>query len=279
MSREKFLGNLVSELYDKDPVKTLQILKKSYDDEWEQLNLAEEIDESQSEMESLIADIIPEEEPFCSIAKATLKGEVTKTVQLVEDALFKRIPSQELVMKGLLPGVQAAVSLYDARWFFAPELLMAGDAIREATKVALKGLEKMDKRGLILMHAPAGDVHDIGKNIVKIVLEANFFEVIDMGIDVSTDKVVQAVKELKPVMITGSALMTTTMAPFIQTGKALVEEGLTIPFAMGGAPVTKKWVEGIELGIYGKGPKQAVEMAMLAASGLSWREIRERLHA
>lgn len=277
MNELKFIGEILIESYRAEPDKTVTLLLENYFQERDRLLSLKTPDEF-FEMEEVIAKTVPEEEPFKSIARGTLNGEVEQTVQLVELALSNRVQPQDIVMKGLLPGVQAAADLYDARIFFAPELLMAGETIKEATDVATKDMKGVQKRGTILMHAPVNDIHDIGKNIVKIVLEANMFDVIDVGVDVTSEKMVEAIKQHNPIMITGSALMTTTMPAFIETSKLLKESSVNIPFAMGGAPVTKKWVEGIEFGVYGRSPKQAIEIAELAEQGLAWQDIRAKLH-
>lgn len=278
MNNIKFFGDDLINCYKKNPSKTISLLVEGYKAEQEKLQSLKIVDEF-FEFEEVIADIMPQEEPFKSIARSTLNGDVVNTIKLVELSLSNRLNPLEIVMKGLLPGVQSAVALYDSRLFFAPELLMSGEAIKEATIVATKSMSgSVEKRGTIVIHAPAGDIHDIGKNILKIVLEANMYHVIDLGTDVSKEKVIEAVKKYQPIMITGSALMTTTMSAFKETSQALLNAGINIPFALGGAPITQKWVEGIELGIYGRGPKQALEIAEFAAQGYSWGEIREKVH-
>lgn len=279
MSKSKFSGHMFAEMYIKDPNKTIKILIDAYNEETERIRNSDAKKQVRDDFDEIIKDILPESEPLLSIARAAMKGEEDETLALVQTALDQKFPALDIVTKGLVPGIQAAAMLYDNQWFYAPDLLMAGSAVEKATPVAMARVESIEKKGLILMHAPAGDVHDIGKNIVKVVLESSFFDIIDLGIDVSTEKVVASAKELKPVLIIGSALMTTTMGGFSVTGKALVDAGIEIPLAIGGAPLTKKWTEdNVPQGIYGVGPKDAVAIAEMAAKGLSWNEIREKAH-
>ncbi len=273
----KFIADLIVDQYRKNPKETIRLIVESYREEKKRIKELVKLPEP-SEEDEVIQDLMPKAEPMRSIADATRKGDIDQCVHLVESALTSKIPPQEIVMKGLLPGVQAAAALYDARCYFAPDLLMAGKALKEATGVALKGLQEISKKGTIIMHAPEGDVHDIGKNIVKIVLEANFYDCIDVGVDVNPEKLIAAIKEHKPMLVTGHALMTTTMPGLMEAAKRLKETGYSIPFAMGGAPVTQKYVEKIDLGIYGKTPVDAVKIANLAAQKMPWPEIRKAVH-
>jgi len=270
------MGQLFFEMYQNDPEKTAKILVDAYKEELERIRKFDVKVKQQDEFDEIIKDILPPDEPFSSLAKATMKGEVDTVVLMVKSALENKYPALDIVTKSLVPGIQAAAALYDQNWFYAPDLLMAGSAVQTATPIAMAKVENVERKGLIIMHAPKGDVHDIGKNIVKIILESSFFEAIDLGVDVPAEKVVATAKERQPILIVGSALMTTTMGALVDTGKALQEAGLSIPFAVGGAPLTQKYTENIPLGIYGEGPKDAVEIADLAASGLSWQEIKAK---
>lgn len=273
-----FFADFLMKQYREEPAKTVSILVDSYIDELNRLESVKTVKVQFPEREVVMSSTIDDLEPFNTIARATCDGDIFKTLQLLNVAIENRISRIDIVMKGLLPGIQAAVALYDARIFFAPELLVASNVIKEATKVATEGIDSIERKGKVLIHAPEGDLHDIGKNIVKIVLEANFFEVIDLGVDVSPQKLVDATKKYKPILITGSALMTTTMPGLICSCEALKAAGFDIPFGMGGATVTQEWVEQTEFGVYGRTPKQAVEMANLAVNGQNWKEIREQMH-
>lgn len=273
----KFIGDIIINEYRKNPKEVIRLIIDTYNEEIKRMKEIIKLPEPSDE-EEVIKDLMPKEEPFRSISNATRTGDLKQSIHLVESALTSKIPAQEIVMRGLLPGVQAAAALYDARCYFAPDLLKSGKALKEATDVALKGLQDIQRKGRIVMHAPEGDIHDIGKNLVKIVLEANFYDCIDVGVDVNPDKLLSAVKEYKPMLITGHALMTTTMPGLMEAAKRLKNEGIEIPFAMGGAPVTQKYVEKIDLGIYGRTPLDAVKIANLAAQKVSWKEIRKTVH-
>ncbi|MDH7556811.1 MAG: cobalamin-dependent protein, partial [Candidatus Methanosuratincola sp.] len=121
-----------------------------------------------------------------------------------------------------------------------------------------------------------GDPHDIGKNLVVMFLKANGFEAVDLGRDVPDKEVIEAVKKHKPVMLTGTALMTTTMTAFPRVAKALQEQGLTVPvFGCGGGAVKRDFVESYDMGVYGVKAFHAPKLAEAALAGKSWKELRK----
>jgi methanol corrinoid protein len=134
----------------------------------------------------------------------------------------------------------------------------------------------MEKKGVIITHTAEGDIHDLGQKIVNALLRANGYEVIDLGKDVPVDDVVAAVKQYKPAMLTGTALMTTTMTAFERISKRLTREGINVPFVCGGGAVSEEYVTSFDLGIWGKDASQAPLMAADAVSGKDWRQLREK---
>jgi methanol corrinoid protein len=132
----------------------------------------------------------------------------------------------------------------------------------------------MDRKAPVVTHTAEGDIHDIGQVIVNALLNANGFEVINLGADVPVDKVVSACKEHKPIMVTGTALMTTTMTAFPKIAHQLKTAGLDIPFICGGGAVCEEYVTGYDLGIWGKEAAQAPGMAEDALAGEDWEALR-----
>jgi methanol corrinoid protein len=132
----------------------------------------------------------------------------------------------------------------------------------------------MDKKATVVTHTAEGDIHDIGQVIVNALLNANGFEVVNLGADVPVDKVVEACRVHNPVMVTGTALMTTTMTAFPKIAAQLKRLGLNIPFVCGGGAVSEEYVTGFELGIWGKEANQAPGMAEDALSGDDWQAMR-----
>jgi methanol corrinoid protein len=134
----------------------------------------------------------------------------------------------------------------------------------------------MEKRGKVVTHTAEGDIHDIGQVIVNGLLSAAGFEVVNLGADVPVGQVVQACKVHRPIMLTGTALMTTTMTAFPKIAAQLREMNLNIPFVCGGGAVSEEFVTGFELGIWGKEASWAAEMAEDVLEGATWWEMKAK---
>jgi len=171
--------------------------------------------------------------------------------------------------------------LWDEGTYFLPQVINSADIMLEALDICEGEMgTARESKGVIVAHVPEGDIHDLGKNIVTALLQANGFEVIDLGVDVPSEEVVEAVKEHDPIMISGTALMTTTMSGFEKTANLLLEEGLEVPLVCGGGAVSGEYMGGIDLGIYGgDDATKAAPMARDAAAGASWKEIREKYNS
>ncbi len=227
--------------------------------------------------EELIKDMMPTEEPFKSIAYAVFRGEAQKVSELVKEALRNFNP-KEVVDKGLTVGMNAVTKLYENGIFYLPQVVLAANAMQEGIKILEEISGKagaVEKKGRVVMHVAEGDLHDLGKNLAKAFLIADGWEVIDLGRDVPVDEVVKAVENYRPVMVTGTALMTTTMSAFPKIAQKLVEKNIEIPFICGGGPITEEYVKTFPLGIVGKKAYQAPKYAE-AAKKMSWKEIREK---
>ncbi len=196
------------------------------------------------------------EELIKKVVDAILEYDPEKTSEAVNEALNAGVPPLEIMEKGVTQALKEVGKMFSEGKIFLPELIMAG----EAGKAALSILEpKIKERketiksyGKVLLATVEGDIHDIGKSLVGAVLMANGFEVIDIGVDVPTDKLVEKVKELKPDVVGLSALMTTTMLNQEKVIKKLEEAGLrnTVKVIVGGAPVTEEWAKKIGADAY-----------------------------
>ncbi|MHA1833315.1 MAG: cobalamin B12-binding domain-containing protein [Candidatus Baldrarchaeia archaeon] len=197
------------------------------------------------------------EELIKKVVDAILEYDPEKTTEAVKEALNAGVPPLEIMEKGVTQALKEVGKMFSEGKIFLPELIMVG----EAGKAALNILEpKIKERketiksyGKVLLATVEGDIHDIGKSLVGAVLMANGFEVIDIGVDVPTDKLVEKVKELKPDVVGLSALMTTTMLNQEKVIKKLKEAGLrnTVKVIVGGAPVTEEWAKKIGADAYG----------------------------
>ncbi|MEM0214905.1 MAG: cobalamin-dependent protein [Archaeoglobaceae archaeon] len=229
--------------------------------------------------EELVKDIMPKDEPWKTIAYAVFKGDAKTALEETKKALEKFSP-KEIVDKGLAPGMHAVSKLYDDGIYYLPQVMLSADAMSAAVQFIEQkvGAGKVEKKGKVVMHVAEGDIHDLGKNLAKVFLVADGWEVIDLGRDVPVDEVVKAVEKHKPVMVTGTALMTTTMTAFPKIAKKLIEKGIKIPFICGGGAVNEDFVNTFELGVIAKKAHQAPKFAEAAKKGISWEELRAKWH-
>ena len=172
----------------------------------------------------------------------------------------------EAIENGLSKGMEVVSKQFDEGEMFVPDLLLAAEAFETAVEILTDGLSDEEKSksssGKILIHTVEGDIHDIGKNIVKTMLTAAGFEVIDLGRDVSVETVVKEAIAQKVDVIAGSALMTTTMPAQKDIIRILEEEGVRDQFkcVFGGAPVSEEWVKKIGADGYSENACDAIDM-------------------
>ena len=175
---------------------------------------------------------------------------------------------------GLSQGMQTMSDLFDQGEMFVPQLVVAAQAFEAAVVILKEAIPDADKgkatRGKVLIHTVQGDIHDIGKNIVKTMLSASGFEVFDLGRDVAVEEVIAKAKELHVDIIAGAALMTTTMPAQRDIISLLKEEGIRDQFKcmFGGAPVSPEWVEKIGGDAYAETASEAVAKAKVLMSEL-----------
>ena len=232
--------------------------------------------ESQEKPEAIAARMLPKDPLLKKVAEdvLNLKG------KLIEDdvrAALKENSPEDVIEGGLLKGMDVVSELYGRGIYYLPHVMVASDAMDKGMKVAegaLKGGSK--KKGTIVMHAAEGDPHDIGKNIAAVLLKSNGFGVVDLGRDVLVADVVAAVEKNKPQMVTGTALMTTTMSAFPKIAERLEEMGINIPFICAGGAVNRQYVESYPLGVYAEKAAQGPALATKAVEGWDWRKLRDK---
>jgi len=217
---------------------------------------------------------VSKDELLQKVADAVVKGEEDEAAKLTKDALQKKSP-MDVINEGLIPGMNEVSRLWDEGVYFLPQVILASDAMNAGIALCEEKMGKsMDKKGKVVTHTAEGDIHDIGQVIVNALLNANGFDVINLGADVPVDKVVEACRVHNPVMVTGTALMTTTMTAFPKIASQLKRLGLNIPFVCGGGAVSEEYVTSFELGVWGKEANQAPGMAEDALSGDNWQAMR-----
>lgn len=210
------------------------------------------------------------------IAKLVVEGDDTGIVSAIRKALETK-SSLEVINEALIAGMSEVSRLWEEGVYFLPQVIIASDAMNVGIAECEKKMGKaMSRKAKVVTHTAEGDIHDLGQVIVNALLNANGYEVINLGADVPVEKVVAACKEHNPAMVTGTALMTTTMTAFPRIAHQLRNAGLNIPFVCGGGAVSEEYVTSFELGIHGKEAGQAPGMAEDAASGESWESMRSK---
>jgi len=204
---------------------------------------------------------------FEEMSQAVLKGEIEEAEELARRAIEMRVDPLEAINKGYTLGLDEVGKLFRAGEYFLPDLVAAGEAMKRAFAVFdpfLKSQTSSEKKrkGRVVLGTVASDFHDIGKGIVGSMLVASGFEVVDLGVDVSAQKFLEAVKELNPDVLGMSALLTTTMPNQRKVIEALREanERNRVKVMIGGAAVTRKWAEEIEADGYGEDAIAAVAL-------------------
>lgn len=187
--------------------------------------------------------------------------------EAAREALDAGIDPIEAIQAGLSKGMNTISELFDEGELFVPQILLAAEAFEKAVAILTLSISEEEKSkatiGKVLIHTVQGDIHDVGKNIVKTMLSASGFEVIDLGRDIPVDEVIAKAKELKVDIVAGSALMTTTMPAQRDIVKGLEEEGIrsNIKCLFGGAPVSQEWVDQIDADGYADNAAEAIKAA------------------
>jgi 5-methyltetrahydrofolate--homocysteine methyltransferase len=184
-----------------------------------------------------------------AIYEAVLNGDAKKAEAEVKVALDANTPPGDILHKACIPAMGEVGRLFEEGEKFVPEMLISARAMQTAMNLLKPHLAEGDisTTGKVVIGTVAGDLHDIGKNLVGMMLEGSGFEVIDLGTDVSPQQFVDTVKENQPDMIGMSALLTTTMPSMGATIEALKEAGLReqVKVMVGGAPITQDFAEKI----------------------------------
>ncbi|MDO4542259.1 MAG: cobalamin-dependent protein, partial [Bacillota bacterium] len=173
----------------------------------------------------------------------------------------------EAIEKGLAAGMSEIVDMFDEGDLFMPQIIIAAHAFGKACDILQEGVSSEESaqmcNGKVLFFSVAGDIHDIGKKIVKTMLQANNFEVKDLGRDVQPDVVIKEALAWEADIVAGSALMTTTMPASRDVVAAMVEQGVRDKFKVifGGAPVTADWCKEIGADGYADNAGSAVQLA------------------
>jgi trimethylamine corrinoid protein len=203
-----------------------------------------------------------------TMAQSVIDGDTETACRLAKEALEKNLDPVVAIESGYAKGMETVGGRFEKGDCFLPEVLLAEEAMTAAVEILKPKIEaRAEKKafnGKILIGTIQGDVHDIGKNIVKLILGVGGFEIIDLGREVPVKTFIEAAKRERPDIIAISALMTTTMIYMPELIKQLNELGIRSQFKVmvGGAPVIPKWAQQIGADGYGKDTKEAMEVAL-----------------
>ena len=191
--------------------------------------------------------------------------------ELIEKALASGISVEDIINKGLTGGMNVVGQKFEAEEYFIPDMLASAEAVGAAMEIlephlAKSGIKAKDK---IIVATVKGDLHDIGKNIVSILLRGAGYTVKDLGNDVDTQTIVNAVKDESPQFLGLSALLTSTMLNMKDTIQSLTDNGLRdkVKVIIGGAPVSEEFAQSIGADGYGADGFQAVAIVESLSSG------------
>lgn len=206
----------------------------------------------------------------CSLQEAVERGLKEAAGQAAEE-LAQTLPGLEIVNAHIVPALDTVGRRFEEKTLFLPQLLMSADAAKAAFEVVKKhlGTDSAEQSKLTIVIATVkGDVHDIGKNIVKVLLENYGFRVIDLGKDVPPETVLEAVKKESAGLVGLSALMTTTVVNMKETIALLRHEAPGVKIMVGGAVLTQEYADQIGADFYGPDAMASVRYAMKLAEGL-----------
>jgi corrinoid protein of di/trimethylamine methyltransferase len=199
------------------------------------------------------------------MSEVLIAGNIEEIKKLTQQALDEGTQASDVLSQGLLPGMDIVGQRFKACEMFIPEVLRSAKTMHGAMDILRPLLSEAEAAGAgtVVIGTVEGDLHDIGKNLVAMMLEGAGFKVVDVGTDAKPADFVEAAKEHKPQLLGMSALLTTTMPKMGETVNALKEAGIReqIKVMAGGAPVTQDFVDEIGADAYGSNATAAVEKA------------------
>jgi 5-methyltetrahydrofolate--homocysteine methyltransferase len=205
------------------------------------------------------------DESLKAIFQCVVEGDNVGVQESVKAALSSGVAANKILQEGLISGMAEVGRLFEEGEYFVPEMLISARAMKSAMAILkpLLAAGEVGFAGKVIIGTVKGDLHDIGKNLVSLMLEGAGFQVIDLGSDVSAEKYVDAAKEHAPQIVAMSALLTTTMVNMKATITALEEAGLRskVKIMIGGAPVTDAFAAQIGADGYAPDASRAVATA------------------
>jgi len=198
-----------------------------------------------------------------ALADAVIKGDQSAAVEITKAALKEGTAAKNILDEGLIAGMDIVGARFKNNEIYIPEVLIAARAMKMAMEVLEPELVRagVEPVGKLLIGTVQGDLHDIGKNLVAMMLKGAGFQVIDLGVDVGPEKFIERAKAAGVQLVGMSALLTTTMPGMEKTIKALKDAGISAKIMIGGAPVTQGYADKIGADGYAADAASAVDIA------------------
>ena len=198
-----------------------------------------------------------------ALAEAIIGGKRDEAVKLTREAVDAGLAPDKILEEGLTAGMNVVGTRFKNNEFYVPEVLIAARAMNSAMEILEPLLAATGARpaGIVVLGTVKGDLHDIGKNLVAMMLKGAGFKVVDAGIDVAPEVFVEKVKESSADVVALSALLTTTMPQMKNVIDALKQSGIAVKTMIGGAPVTQEYADEIGADGYAPDAASAVDKA------------------
>ncbi len=201
---------------------------------------------------------------FAALTQAVVLMQDEQVIALVQQSLKENVPARSILENGLVPGMKKVGELFKNKQYYVPEVLLASEAFYAGFNIVqpLLKSDTVSQRGKVVIGVVHGDIHDIGKNIVKVMIEATGVTVIDLGKDVPAEKFITAVEEEQPDILALSSLMTTTMPCMAEIIEELEIRRLRkqVMIIIGGAPVTAEYAKQIGADACGGDAAEAISI-------------------
>jgi len=204
-----------------------------------------------------------EKEIFERLKQSVIEMDADAAIKAANDAMDLKMDPVECIENGLSEGMMVISEMFDNAEVYVPQIILSAEAFTDAVDILASHIKGgYSAKGKIIIHTVEGDIHDIGKNIVGILLQANGYEIIDLGRDVPINDVIDAAIKHDADFIAGSALMTTTMSSQREIMVELKDRCIQDKFKciFGGAPTSKEWVEQIGADGWAENAAEAVEI-------------------
>jgi len=199
------------------------------------------------------------------IKDAVITGKHAEIEGLVNSAIEEKVDLETIINEAMIAAMDTVGQKYSNNEIYVPEMLVSAVTMKKGLDIINPLLQEgaAESKGKIIMCTVKGDIHDIGKNLVIMMLQGAGFDVIDLGVDLTVDKVIEEVKKANPDILGLSALLTTTMPEIKTVIDALNENGLRekVKVMVGGAPVNAEWAEKVGADGYGSDAGEAVQVA------------------